>query len=338
MTVDPLKILSIFILLFLSAFFSCSETAFFSLTRAQINSFKESKRGYAASIIRMLQHPRRTLVTILLGNELVNVAFAIVVASVIYDLMGHVSWKLSTLISIVVAVPMVLIFGEVIPKNIAVRFAASLVPILVVPLSLFYKVVFPFRWLLSAFSDQMVRLLGGDPTKLKTMIMEEEFRQLVDMGYREGVLEEGESELIHRVFELGNMTVREIMTPGGEIFHLPIDLPLDQIIREMRETQYSRVPVYRNGDSDIIGALHSRDVFRLYRGRQRGHMQDIEEIVRPVHIVKDDTLIDDLLDDFQKIKIHIAIVKDKEGEVVGLVTMDDIFRLLFTEKLEKRKK
>jgi len=336
MTVDPLKIIAIFVLLFLSAFFSCSETAFFSLTRAQINEFKRSKRGVAASIIRMLQHPRKTLVTILLGNELVNVALAILVASVIYDLIGDASWKISTVISIIVAVPMILIFGEVVPKNIAVRYAASLLPILIVPLSLFYRIVFPIRYLLSAFADQVVRLFGGDPTQLKTLIMEEEFRQLVDMGYREGVLEEGESELIHRVFELGNMTVTEIMTPGGEVFHLPIDLPLDQIIREMRETQYSRIPVYRNNDADIIGALHSRDVFRLYRGRQRGHMQDIEEIVRPIHVVGVETLIDDLLADFQRLKIHIAVVKNNEGEIVGLVTMDDIFRLLFTEKLEKK--
>jgi len=333
MSTLSLKILGLFILLFLSAFFSCSETAFFSLSRADIHDLKGSKRGFARSIIRLLQNPRQTLISILFGNELVNVAFSIVVASVIYDLLGDTDWKLSTLISICIAVPLVLIFGEIVPKNVAVRFPRSLTTILVYPVSLFSKMIFPLRFLLTKFADFMVRLFGGDPGQVRSMIMEEEFRQIVDLGYKEGVLEEGESELIHRIFELGNKNLAEIMTPVGEIFRLSIDSPLEKIIKEMKETQFSRVPVYKNHTDDLIGVLHSRDVFRLYRNRQRGRMQEIEKIVRPIHSADKDMCIEDLLTDFQRLKVHIAIVKGKRGKIKGLVTMDDIFRLLFIEKI-----
>jgi putative hemolysin len=271
-----------------------------------------------------------------MGNELVNVAFAVTVASAVYDVAGPVQWKMSLLVSIAIATPAVLVFGEVVPKNVAIRYASSLVPVLVGPVRLFSKFVFPLRYLLTKFADKIVLLFGGDPGQVRSMIMEEEFRQLVDLGYKEGALEEGESELIHRIFELGNRKVADIMTPVGQMFRLSIDNHLDKIIREIRETQYNRVPVYHSDPADIIGILHSREVFRLYRDRQRGRMPALEEIVRPAHFVKEDEVIENVLSDFQKLKMHIAIVKNKENKISGMITMDDIFRLLFTQKLERK--
>lgn len=324
------KIAVIFTLILLSAFFSCAETAFFSLTRAQISKFKRSKRGYAKNLVRLLQASRETLITILFCNEIVNGAITIVFASIIYDLMGPVGWKISTLISIAIAVPVILVFCDMVPKNVAIRFAPYLTPYLVYPLKFFLFVTYPVRIVLTKFANFMVKLFGGDPTQVRSMIFEEEFRQLVDLGFKEGVLEEGESELIHRIFEFGNKKVRDIMTPAGRMLRLPIDMPLEEIVKEFRATQFSRVPVFRKNPDDIIGTLHSRDVFKLYRGIQKGHIQEIAEIVRPIHIVGGNIAIESLLQDFQKMKVHMAVVKEKIGKVAGLVTMDDIFRLLFT--------
>lgn len=331
-----IKIIVLFILLLLSALFSCSETAFFSLTRTELHSLNSSKKSFAKKIINLLKRPRNTLITILLGNELVNVAFAIVVASVVYDLLGSVSWKVSTIVSICISVPMILIFGEILPKNIAVRHARILAPVLAYPIRFFFQFVFPVRVLLTKFADKMVVLFGGDPGQVGSMIMEEEFRQIVDLGYKEGVLEEGELELIHRIFELGNRTVSEIMTPVGKITQLSLERSVDEIVGEIRKAQFSRVPVYRSDPDNIIGVLHSRDVFRLYRSRQQGRMQELDEIVRPIHTVRKKTAIEDLLSEFQKLKVHLAIVLDDSRSVVGLVTMDDIFRLLFTQKLGRK--
>lgn len=321
-------------LLLLSAIFSCSETAFFSLSRAQINRLKNSSKRYARRVIKVLQKPRETLITILMGNELVNVAFSIAVASVVHDFFSEVDWRKSIFISIAIATPAVLVFGEVVPKNIAVRYPMILSSILISPIRFFSRLVFPFIFLMTKFADRIVLLFGGDPGQVRSMIMEEEFRQLVDLGFREGALEEGESELIHRLFELGNRSVKYIMTPEGEIFRLSLNKSLDEIIKEMRATQYNRVPVYQDEPSDIVGILHSREIFKLYRERQRGHLRDIEEVVRPAHFVREYDSIENVLSDFQRLKTHMAIVLNKENNVTGLVTMDDIFRLLFTQKIE----
>lgn len=337
MTAYSGKILLLLILLSLSAFFSCSETVFFSLTRAQLNRLKNSPKSYARHVIKILQNPRDVLITILMGNEFVNVAFAVLMASLVYNIAGHVDWKISALISILIATPVVLLFGEVIPKNIAVRSPMALTPVLIVPLRLFSRLFYPVRILLTKFADRMVLFFGGDPGQVRSMIMEEEFRQLVELGLKEGELQEGESDLIHRLFDLGNKTVAEIMTPQEEIFRLSLDSPLDNIFQEMRDVQFNRVPVYRKDHDDIIGTLHSRDVFRLYRNCQKGCAQNLEEIVRPIHSVHMDESIEDLLTDLQQLKVHMAVVLNKKKKVVGLVTMDDIFKLLFTEKLEGKK-
>lgn len=332
-----IKILLSLVLLFLSALFSCSETAFFSLTRTQLHDLKRLNTRSSRRAIALLQKPRETLITILMGNEIVNVALAITIASTVYDICGDISWKSSTLISILIATPVILVFGEVVPKNIAVRFAKRLTGVLALPISTFYKIFFPVRFLLTRFADQIVKLFGGDPSLVKTMIMEEEFRELVDLGFKEGALEEGESELIHRLFELGNKSVSEIMTPAGEIFKLSLEQPIEKLIQEVRTTQYNRVPVYRSNPEDIVGTLHSRDLFRLHRARQRGHVQEIEAIIRPIHFVPGSSSIEKLLDEFQKLKIHVAMVLNKKRRIEGLVTMDDIFKVLFTEKLEGKK-
>lgn len=329
------KILLMLFLLSLSAFFSCSETAIFSLTRAEIKFFKESSKKYARVVIGLLQRPRDTLITILFGNELVNVAIAVVVASVVYDFKGPVGWKVSTLISICIATPLILVFGEIVPKNIAIRYSKVLTPALVLPLNLFYRLTLPVRFVLTKFSERIVLFFGGDPDQVRSMIMEEEFRQLVELGYKEGILEEGELKLIHRIFEFGDKTASEIMTPVGRIFRISIDSPLEKVVQEVRATQFSRIPVYHKRQGDIAGILHSRDLFRLYRNAQRGHAQDIGEIVRPAHFAAENMSIETLLGDFQKLKVHIAMVVDRKNRVTGLVTMDDIIRLLFARNQEK---
>lgn len=330
------KILVVLALLSMSALFSCSETAFFSLTRAEINRFKHSKRRYARRVIKLLQRPRETLIAILLGNESVNVALAVVVASLVHDLMGPVNWKVSTAMSVLIATPAILVFGEIVPKNVAVRLSPSLVPFLSAPIQLFSLVTFPVRVILTLFADKIVTLFGGDPSKVRSMIMEEEFRQLVELGHKEGAIEDGELELIRRVFELGNKRIAEIMTPVNKMFCISLREPIDRIVQKIRSARFNRVPVYRNTPEDIIGVMHSRDVFKLYRGIQQGRMQNIDEIIRPVEFVAADEFIEDVLSDFQKTQIHMGIVLDHKMRVVGLVTMDDIFRLLFTQKLDDK--
>jgi putative hemolysin len=318
-----------FVLLCCSAFFSASETTLFSLSRIQIHRFRTSKSKAAQQVVKCLRKPRKWLATILLGNELVNVCMSIIGASIVNHYFFY-SIKTQTIIAVVIITPIVLLGGEIIPKNLAIRFSPTIAPIMVIPLSFFYRIVRPFRFVLAKVADAFVTWLGGHPEKAEPMIVEEEFRRLVDLGSREGVIVEEEREMIHKVFEFSDKVVSEIMTQAGHIFTLPIDLPYEQMLSEIKATLFSRIPLYEGEHENIIGILHVRDLFSFHRKRLSGGEQSIRSIIRTPLFVEPRKRLEELLKDFQQSGVHMAIVKE-EGRIVGLVTMDDVLEELFGE-------
>lgn len=326
------KTILVFLLLLCSAFFSCEETALFSLTRVQIKRFKDSKSKFARFVLYLLKKPREILITISLGNEIVNVGIAVVIASMVYDVMGDVEWGTSTLISVAVATPVVMIFGEVLPKNAAVSAAGVIAPILAIPLRWFYILVTPLRSLLMHVAEAFVKLFGGNPKEYRSMIMEEEVRELVDMGCEEGVFMEPEGELIHAVLDFSDTRVKAVMTPMENVFRLPFDIDFDRLLLEVKDTQFSRIPIYQNEADDIVGILYVRDFIAFYKRRGGGHISDLEEIIRPAFYVELTMPLEDLLHEFQSRKIHMAIVVSDERKPVGVVTMDDVLGALFGEE------
>jgi len=323
------KFLSCFLLLCCSAFFSASETVLFSLSRLQIHRFRASKSPAARRVVNCLRKPRKWLATILLGNELVNVCISIIGASIISHYFFY-SVKVQMIIAVAIITPIVLLGGEIIPKNIAIRFSPRLAPIMVVPLGIFYRIVRPFRYLLTKIADDFVLMLGGRPEKIEPMIVEEEFRRLIDLGRREGVIVEEEREMIHNVFEFSDKVVSEIMMPAGQIFALPIDLPYERMLEEIKETLFSRIPIYEGNSDNIIGILHVRDLFTFHRRREQGGEKDIRTILRAPLFITADRKLEDLLHHFQESQVHMAIVKDDKG-IMGIVTMDDVLEELFGE-------
>jgi putative hemolysin len=308
-------ILLIGILLVLSAFFSGSETALFSLSHIQLHHLKERQHKRAQHIATALQRPRRTLITILLGNELVNVAIAVTGAA---------------LISIAIITPLVLIFGEVLPKNIALRYAPQYAHIAIVPLRLFSTIVRPVRTVLTWFANFLITLMGGKVSE-RPLIMEREYRRLVDIGRREGVLIEEERELIHNVFEFSEKVVASIMTPADKIFALPTTMPYEEILNKLKQERFSRIPFYKGSRDNIIGILHVRDLFAFDHARRAGGEQELTTMTREPLFVMPDMKLEDLLQKFKQRRIHMAIVKDDDGPIQGIVTMDDVLEDLFGE-------
>lgn len=319
------NIILICVLLACSALFSCSETTLFSLSRSQLKRFKGSKSPFARYVIAALSRPREVLVGILLGNELVNVAIAILVAATVYDLMVDFPWQTAVLTAVVVSTPLIVILGEVLPKNIGVRFAAQLAPILVVPLRLFTTITKPAQTILLWLANHAITLFKGDPRQVRSLIMEEEFRQIVDLSLEEGAIHRAEGELIHRMFDMADTAIDTIMTPKERIFSLPLDAGIDDAMEQIRVTQFSRIPVYLGDPDDIVGILYIRDLFPALRNQRIKKLRDLEEIVRPAYFVPHHTTVETMLSEFKKTKIHIAIVVDKAKMPIGIVTMDDIF-------------
>lgn len=314
-------------LLAFSAFVSCAETAFFSLSRVELHRIRAATDWVTRRLRGLLRHPRETLIAILLGNEVANVAISVVAADLCAQFVAS-SW-MATLLSVAIITPVILIAGEILPKYIAVSSAAQVAPLLAPPLELFVIITRPIRDLLLRLADFAVRLVGGDPLQVRSMIVEEEFRHLVEIGRESGALSGPEVDLIHRVFAFGDMRVEEVMTPAYKMFRIPLNWPYQKILEEARQAQYSRVPVYSEHPDDIVGVLYVRDLFTLHSHVDRGLARELEEIVRPVLFIPRAAHVEEVLREFQQKKIHIAVVTDDRQRPVGIVTMDDVLEVLF---------
>ena len=319
------------VLLSLSAFFSGSETAVFSLSRVAIHRMSHSTRHSAQKVVEHLRKPRDTLVTILFGNELVNLSISIVGASMVSRSIDADALQ-GTLLSVLIITPLVLVFGEIIPKNISIRHAPALSEVVIWPLHWFSVAIKPARVVLTAIADGFANLFGGEKkNSFAEMMMEDEFRKMIELGSREGVIIDEERELIHNVFEFSDKVVSEIMTQSGTVFALRVNQPYEGIMAALRSTQFSRMPVFDAYGERILGILHVRDLFPVLRGGALPPEGWIANHLRePLYVTKE-TSLEALLKGFQKTRVHMAIVLDADGKMAGLVTMADVLQELFGE-------
>lgn len=319
------------VLLFFSAFFSCAETAFFSLSRVQLSQLRRARGVGARWLVRLLKDPRDTLIGTLMGNELINCAFAVVVAQIMNVLIHDP--VLAAIMAVACATPVVVVFGEVVPKNFAVGFAPRISPVLAIPMTLLLWCTTPVRWVLVVIADAGVRLFGGDPRQVRALIFEEEFRQIVDLSGDSGALSDSERELIHGVFAVSDLTVDTIMTPAATAFRLSVRWPYEKILGEVRSAQFARVPVYRDHPDQIVGLLYVRDLAQLPPPASAdAAVAAIESIIRPALFITPHTQVEQILREFQRTKVHMAVVRDESVNMVGLITMHDVLDVLIGER------
>lgn len=312
-------------LLFLSGFFSGSETAFFSINKHQTKKFETSNKLSYQSAYRLLKNPRGLIITLLIGNELVNVAISVIVTSIMV-FHGNVYFAVFT------SATLLLVFGEVIPKTIGVIYPERFSLTSAIPLRLFYKLVKPVRRGLAAFVDFVGGLIGFQSKELGYAITEDEFKTLVNMGHDEGILEVEEKELIHKVFEFGDTKVSEVMTPRTDIFSLSIEEELEELFPKIKETLFSRVPVYQDNLDTVIGILYIKDLLSIFRkGVNKTGGFKLKKFLHFPYFVPETKKVSELLKEFQANKIHMAIVMDEYGGVSGLATMEDLLEELVGE-------
>lgn len=318
-------------LISVSAFFSCSETAIFSLGHADVDRIRTQSPRAAQLTSRILKEPRHFLITVMLFNEVVNVSISILLSTMVYSHLGITDWWRALIVSIAITTPILLIFCEIVPKNIAIRMPRKIVPIVIFPMTFLSSMVSILRRPLLALSDRLVRMLGSG-MQVSTMLMEDELRSMVDFGEEKGVVGEEEAELIHGVFELSDCSVKDIMTPRGEVFSVASDRDLDDVLNEVKTTQFSRIPVYQDSPDEIAGIIHIKDLLSVRKMKTQGKVLELEDVIRPVLYVDQELKLDAMLKEFQRRKFQIAIVEDEDGKFIGVVTMDDVLDTLIGEK------
>ncbi len=316
--------------LLLSGFFSSSEAALFSLTPLHLHKMREERFPFFAHVERLLETPRRLLITIIAGNEIVNIVLTATATALFISLFGERGeW-----LTVAVLSPVLFLFGEAVPKifgkTYSMRLSSTVAPLM----SLIQRVEFPLVWLLEKISGFILGPLRAREAAEGEALMEDEFRSLVDAGYKEGILETGQRDLIHRVFELADTPVNDIMTPRVDMFCLPLSTDPQALRREIVEQGYSRIPLYGTGPDDVVGILYARDLLGLMaEGRSPG---SVESLLRKPYFVPEVRSADQVLRDFQKRNMHMAIVVDEYGGIAGLVTMEDILEALFGDIYDER--
>ena len=302
-----------------SAFFSGSETSLFSITPMKLHHIEQRTPATAKIISRLLAHPSRLLVTILMGNQIVNILASSTASDILLHLFGD---KLGPVIATVLMTFLLLVFGEVTPKIIAVQFPERFAFVACRPLFALSYVIFPVRVILTAIADGILRLAGGTRSSHERMLNGQEFRTLLDVSEREGVVETIEREIITNLIDFSEVSVKEIMIPRTDMFCFSIDDSFDAIVEKCRTELYARVPVYHDTIDNIIGVVYVKDLLPfIYQRREDFHLR---HALRDAYFVPESKKVQELLKDFQERHIHIAIVVDEYGGTSGLVCLEDI--------------
>ena len=309
------------LLIALSAFFSGSETAFSSLTGLQRIKLKEEG---SSSLAALLAHPQKLLITILVGNMIVNIFASSYAAGICYRFFGKPGIFLSTAFMTFV----ILIFGEITPKTFAVQNPEPFVLHAALPLNLFSKVITPVREALR-FLARGVLPAAAEHTR---GVSEEDLRAAVQVGHGEGALAPSERKIMDNILDLDRVVVREVMTPRTEIFSIGAGRPIEEVVWQAKSKGYSRIPVWRESEEQIVGMLHIRDLLAAKAAPEKGWTSRI----RPVDFVPETKRVVDLLRELQSKQIHAAMVIDEYGSLAGLVTLEDILERVVGQIVDHR--
>jgi CBS domain containing-hemolysin-like protein len=316
------------VVLAFTMFFSMSEIALFALQKVDREALKEDP-GIGEIVRHLLSRPRRLLAALLIGAELSNIAFSAVSADFVLDRFPDRGW-----INVVVIAPILIVFGDVLPRTIALRFSREATRILARPVAFWNELVSPVRFVLTGIVDSALRVFGVQPPTEVEVLKEEQLRTLVDQGRATGVIQPIEQEIIHRVFEFGDLPVSRLMTPRPDIFSLSITTPWPELLKAIREARYSRVPLWQGTPENIIGILLVKDLLRL-RGAAPPNPRQLQKMLHPAVFVPPSKRAQDLLHEFRKRNSHMVIVVDEHGSCQGLITLDDLLSELVGEVLDE---
>ncbi len=308
------------ILLVASAFFSGSETAFLSIDKIRFKQIESINTSRARRVISLLKDPHKLLITILIGNTLVNVAASAVLSDFFYRTWGEKGiWY-----SIVIITFIVLIFGEVTPKTFALHHGEKIFFFAAAPLKLLEKIFTPIRAVLSAIAYAIVRSFGVKVSAGRPKITEQEIKSLFFLGKKGGALKKKEKDMIDNILEFKALNAADIMSPRIDIVALNLTSGRDNLVSKAKENQYSRFPVFIHTLDNIVGIIHSKD-FLLKSGIA------IKELIKKPFFAPESMKIDDLLQELQKKHTHMAIVTDEYGVTSGIVTIEDILEEIVGE-------
>jgi putative hemolysin len=310
------------VLLILSGVFSGSETALIALSMGRVQALLKEGRVGSAALHRLKQDPSQMLTTILIGNNLVNIAASALATVIATREFGSVGPG----IAVGLLTFFILVFGEITPKSLATRYPERISLLIAVPLLTFMRLIYPLVWLFSRFTTWVYHLTGG---KEEPTVTESELISMLGYGVQEGEIEHEEKEIIERVFSFNDLTVRDVMTPMRDVFSLDGQQTVAQVLPVVIQKPYSRIPLLNRETNQFYKTLHLRDLLTASANECRD--KTIENIAHEPLYVPQYLAIDELFAKFRRHNRIFAVVVDEFGDERGIVTLEDIMEELVGE-------
>jgi CBS domain containing-hemolysin-like protein len=321
-----IKLLVLAALLGCYSFFAVAETSLFSLSPLARLKLKNKGDKKGRLIDGLLAHPNRLLISIIIGNEGVIILATILATSLALNFWGpQGKW-----LALLVMAPALLLFGEIIPKSIALTYPERMAALVVGPLTALMPLLTPIRAVLLAINRGLLGFLGFPLETPAPLVQEDDFLRMVEDSHQGGMIAPIEREFIVNLMAFDDTTVAQVMVPPPDIFSLSIHKKSTELIAAIKRARFSRVPIYGDNLEDILGILHARDLLNV----PRGHENDstfLKNLLRAPYYVPKNKRAFDLLGELQARKLRLALVVDEYGSLAGLVTLEDILEELFGE-------
>lgn len=320
----------IFVLILCSAFFSGSETALMSSSKPKLHKLEEEGNQKAKLVSRFLDNPAELLSTILLGNNLVNIAASALATVAFTKIFGEAGVVYATLVMTFV----VLVFAEVLPKTVASRFPEPIAMAIAKVMSLLIFVLKPATKFINFITSRLMRLIGIRTADDNQNFDEDDIKGAISLGLKTGVLESREHRMLDSIVGLDDITAEELMKHRSSIESLDINLSSEEVFDVISKTtfSFSRVPMYEGKPDNIIGILYVKDFLPAYaQALKDGSAVDVKKILRPAYFVPESAIVSELLLEFRKTRTHMRFIVDEYGDLQGLITLEDILEEIVGE-------
>ena len=319
-----IQLIAIVILLVLSAFFSSAETSFITVNRIKVLSLVEEGNKRAALVIKIIDQPAKMLSAVLIGNNIVNISCSALATSFTISVWGN---KATGIVTGVLTL-LVLIFGEITPKNTANMYATNMAMAYAPIIWVLMIVLTPVIFIVDHLAGFFLRLLRIDNNKKKDIFTEDEIRTIVNVSQQEGVIESNEKKIINNLFDFGDSTAKDVMIPRIDMTLADVSSSYDDIISLFRQTMYTRIPIYENTPDNVIGILNIKD---LIVNPSDNDTFNIRNIIRKPFFTFEQRNTSDLFKEMQLSSTSIAIVLSEYGTTSGMITTEDLLEEIVGE-------
>lgn len=318
-------VLLFIVMLLFAALFAFLETAFTALRLFKLKELEISVAKYKKLFDSWEKNPQRILITILIANNLAHVTASVLITEIMQSYFG--SFGLA--IGVIIATLMILVFGEIIPKSFAKTHHERLFASCLWLINILYHIAYPFVTVLLAIAGTIFSKLGGkNILEKQDVVSEKEIEFLIDYSDEKGLMETEKTEMLQNIFSLGQTQVKEIMIPKSDIVLVSVDDTIEKVLEAVHKSGYSRLPVYEGDDENVIGIIYQKDIFDIV---YKSEKKVLRELLRPVLFVPETQKTNQLLSEFLKKRIHLAIVIDEYGSCSGLATLEDVIEEIVGE-------